>query len=71
MATLDVTIKHHGTMPPRRSEKILIEIDRDKFERIAAHLGLFSKEFLASIARAENDVKARKIRRIRSLKELR
>jgi hypothetical protein len=67
MASLTVTIK------PRvnHSQKILVEMDAEKFEKLVANLGLFSPEFLKSLDRAERDYKAGRIRRIKSLKELR
>jgi len=46
-------------------------MDADKFERLAADLGLFSPEFLKSLNRAEKDYKAGRIKKIKSLKELR
>jgi hypothetical protein len=52
-------------------QKILIEIDADKFERLAANLGFFGPEFLKSLNRAEKDYRAGRTRKIKSLKELR
>ena len=51
-------------------QKILIEMDAVKFERLAANLGLFNSEFLKSLDRAEKDCRTGKIRKIKSLKEL-
>ena len=67
MATLNVTIR------PRqlRSRKLIVELDADRFERLAANLGFFSKEFLASLERAEREVRQGKARRLRSLRDLR
>ena len=55
----------------RRSKKILIELDTDQFERLASNLGLFSKEFLESIDRAEQEITNGKAHPLRSLKDLR
>ena len=67
MESLVINIK-----PPRDlRQKVLIEMDTRKFERLAANLGLFSSEFLRSLNRAEKDCRAGKIRKIKSLKELR
>ncbi len=52
------------------SRKILIELDADKFERLAANLGFFNPDFLESLSRAEVDCRTGKIRKIKSLKEL-
>ena len=67
MATLNLTIR------PRQAEsrKFIVELDADRFERLAADLGLFSRAFLASIERAEQEVAQGKARRLRSLRDLR
>ena len=67
MATLDVTIQP----PAKRRRKIRVEIDTEKFERLAASLGLFGPAFLKSLERAEQDYRKKKLRRISSLRELR
>ena len=67
MSSLTVTIKpqtNHG-------KKFLVEMDFDKFERLASGLGFFSPEFINSLIRAEKDIKTGRIRKIKSLKELR
>ena len=58
---------------PQKSlgQKVLIEMDAVKFERLAANLGLFNSEFLKSLNQAEKDCRAGRIRKIKSLKELR
>ncbi len=48
-----------------------VEFDADRFERIAAALGMFSDEFLASMDKAEKEVKAGKTKKLSSLKDLR
>ncbi|MFA4906488.1 MAG: hypothetical protein WC645_08305 [Candidatus Margulisiibacteriota bacterium] len=67
MASLAITLK--ATKDSAR--KILIEMDADKFERLAASLGLFNPAFLKSVDKAEKDYRAGKFKRIGSLKELR
>ncbi len=67
MASLTVTIKpqtNHG-------QKFLVEMDLEKFERLAANLGFFSAAFLRSLDKAEKDFKNGKVKKIKSLKELR
>jgi len=66
MAGLSISIT------PKRvnRRKILVEMDADKFERLAASLGFFSDDFLKSLDRAEKDYKAGRIKKIKSLKEL-
>ena len=67
MATLDVTIQPGA----KRRRKIRVEIDTEKFERLAASLGLFDPAFLKSLERAEQDYRKKKLKRISSLKVLR
>lgn len=66
MSSLTITIK-----PKVNHRKILIEMDAEKFERLAASLGLFNPEFLKSLNRAEKDYKAGRIKKIKSLRQLR
>ena len=47
-----------------------VEFDANRFERIAAALGMFSDDFLASIDRAEKDVKAGRVHKLKSLADL-
>lgn len=53
--------------PKINGRKILIEIDADRFERLAAGLGFFNPSFLKSLDRSEKDFKAGRIRKISSL----
>jgi len=64
MSLLELTIK-------KRNHRVLVEMDADQFEKLAANFGFFSKEFLSSLERAEKDVKAGRIRKVQSLKQLR
>lgn len=67
MNSLALTIKE----VKNRTKKILVEMDAEKFERLAATLGFFSPDFLESLDRAEKDYKTGKFRKIKSLKQLR
>ncbi len=67
MSSLTITIKSKTN----HSKKILVEMDAEKFERLASNLGFFNPEFLESIERAEKDYRAGRIKKIKSLKELR
>jgi len=49
----------------------VVEMDAEHFERLAADFGLFSRDFLASLARAERDIKADRLTKIKSLKDVR
>ena len=66
MASLTLNIA-----PCKTSKKIVIELDANKFERLAADFGFFNSEFLASLSRAEKDYTSGKVRKIKFLKELR
>jgi hypothetical protein len=67
MASLNITIKQREN----RSRKATIELDADKFEKLAGVFGLFSSDFLKSLSRAEKDIKAGRVKKVKSLKELR
>ena len=64
MATLELTIK-------KKSNRVAIEMDADRFEKLAADFGLFSEDFMESLRRADRDVKAGRLTRIRSLEDVR
>lgn len=66
MASLNITIKQREN----RSRKATIELDADKFEKLAAIFGLFNPDFIKSLVHAEKDYKAGRVVRIKSLKEL-
>lgn len=68
MKTLPITI-----IKKKKAAKttFTVEFDAERFERVAAALGMFSDEFLASIDRAEADIKAGRVHRVKSLRELR
>ena len=52
-------------------KKIIVELDADKFERLASNLGLYSPDFLRSVDRAERDFAVGRTREVASLSELR
>jgi hypothetical protein len=54
-----------------RSQRVVVEIDAEKLERLAATLGLFNEEFLKSLSRSERDIALSRTKRLRSLRELR
>ena len=54
-----------------KSKRIIVEIDADKLERLAASLGLFSSSFLDSMSRSEKEIALGKTKRLRNLRELR
>ena len=64
MASLELTIK-------KRNNRVLVEMDAERFEKLAADFGFFSEDFLKSLERAEKDAKAGRVRKIKSLRELR
>ena len=55
----------------RKNNRVVVEMDAEHFERLAADLGLFSLDFLASLARAERNIKADRLTKIKSLKDVR
>jgi hypothetical protein len=68
MASLVVKIKPKSSSKPR---KFQIELDADKFERLAADFGMFNPDFVKSLERAEIDYRAGRTKKIVSLKQLR
>jgi hypothetical protein len=54
-----------------KSKRIIVEIDADRLERLAASLGLLSSSFLDSILRSEKEIALGKTKRLRNLRELR
>jgi len=54
----------------KTKNRISIEMSRHKFERLADSLGLFRPEFLKSLDRAEKDVRAGRIKKLGSFKDL-
>ena len=55
----------------RKAKKYHVELNADQFERLAATLGMFSREFLQSLARSEREIRQGKTKKLRSLKDLR
>ena len=53
------------------SRKVLVEIDANRLERLAANLGFFSQDFLSSLDRAEKDYSTGKTKKVRSLESVR
>lgn len=47
-----------------------VEFDADRFERVAAALGLFGDDFLKSLDAAEKDIKAGRVKTLSSLTDL-
>jgi len=66
MVSLNITIKQG-----KNSSKKMVEFDVNEFEKLAGLFGMFNPDFLESLARAEKDIKAGRVREIKSLKELR
>lgn len=67
MASLSVTIKSSK----KAGRKFIVEMDAERFEKLAASLGLFNPDFIESLEKSEKDWKAGRFRKIRSLKDLR
>ncbi|MDP3883126.1 MAG: hypothetical protein Q8Q48_03675 [Candidatus Staskawiczbacteria bacterium] len=66
MVSLHITIKKG-----KKNQYHTVEFDADKFEKLAALFGLFNSDFLKSLARSEKDIKAGRITKLKSLKDLR
>ncbi len=66
MSTITLPI----TILPKQGARLSIEIDRNRFERLADSLGLFNTEFLESVDRAEADIRSGRTKKLRSLRDL-
>ena len=66
MVSLNITIKEKKN----RFRRAMVELDADKFEKLAGIFGLFNPDFLKSLVKAEKDIKAGRVRKIKSLKDL-
>lgn len=64
IASMEISIRPNA-------KRVRVELDAAQFERLAADLGLFSRKFLTSIERAEQEIRRGKARRLRSLRDLR
>jgi len=67
MSSVVFKIKESRSEP----KKFTVSFDADRFERVAAGFGMFGEEFLESLDRAEKDVKAGRVKKIKSLVSLR
>ena len=67
MAALTLNIRATTAAP----QKLVVELDAARFEKLAADFGFFSPDFIKSLDRAEADERAGRVRMITSLKELR
>lgn len=54
-----------------KSKTVSISFDADRFERVAANFGMFSDDFIKSLDRSEMDIRAGRLTKIDSLRELR
>ena len=59
------------TITQNRRKTFTVNIDRYGFERLADSLGLYRPEVLSSLRRAEEDIHAGRVRKVRSLRDLR
>ncbi|HLD38105.1 MAG TPA: DUF2683 family protein [Candidatus Nanoarchaeia archaeon] len=48
----------------------MVEFDIGQFERLATALGMFNPDFIKRLNKAEKDIKAGRIRKIKSLRDL-
>ena len=64
MTTLPLTLT-------KIQKKITVTFNQDRFERLADNLGFFSNDFLQSLTRAENDIRHGRLKKLRSLRDLR
>ena len=68
MNTISLNIQ---SKPSSKKRTIVVEMDADRLERLAADFGLLNPDFLKSVARAEEDYRRGRVYDIKSLEELR
>lgn len=66
MNTLAIDMKANS-----KKRTLRVEIDAARLERLAAGLGLFNPDFLDSVARAEKDLRGGRVRKVKSLADIR
>ena len=62
---MNIQIKNNS-----KTRKMVIEMNADKFEKLAANFGFFSNDFCKSVEKGEKDYRAGKARKIKSLSSL-
>ncbi|MBP9864453.1 hypothetical protein KBC54_03330 [Patescibacteria group bacterium] len=67
MASMPVLIEQKNKKPT----KYVVEFNAETLERLAAACGWFHSEFVKSIERAERDIKAGRMKRLDSFRDLR
>lgn len=65
--TLTLNIKQKTT---KTTKRVVVEMDADRLEKMAAAFEMFNPDFLNSVERAEADYRAGRVRRISSLRTL-
>lgn len=65
--TLTLTIKPKTA---KAAKKVVVEMDADKLERMAAFFGMLNPGFIESVERAERDFRAGRVKKMRSLQTL-
>lgn len=68
---MTLTIQSATGTRVRGRRKIIVEMDADRLEKMAAAFGMFNPDFLKSIARAEDDYRRGRVYEVNSLEELR
>lgn len=67
MASMPITVEKKQ----KKSAKYVVEFNALSLERLAAACGWYHPEFVTSIERAERDIKAGRVKRLRSFRDLR
>lgn len=67
MASLPTTVHIKGS---GKTKRVFVEVPAKRLEELADVLGMYNPAFLESLERAEADVKAGRVKRLRSIKDL-
>ena len=67
MSSLTLTINPFVKL---RQNKVMVEMDADRFEKMAINFGFFNQDFIKSLEYSEADEKAGRVKKIKSLNSL-
>ncbi|MDP3996546.1 MAG: hypothetical protein Q8P86_02540 [bacterium] len=70
MTSITFTIKPRRKTASSRNRKIVVEMDANRLERLAADFGMLNPDFLKTIEQSEQDYKAGRFRKVKSLNAL-
>ena len=71
MASMPVTVRHEPRRRAARMSRYIVEFDAIRLEQLAAACGWFHPDFLESVDRAEADIRAGRVKELKSFRDFR